>query len=187
MLDPRATPRRHVFAIPYDPDFIIGRSFWSLFPDDSEEGEEVFIFLRTPNPWRPEKVTEPGGDEHQFLVRFLWRAALRPHLRSTFVGIEALPLPILAACGFSEDELAHAGEGDDEWAGIVRTRILARTTELLESVDDHWPFLNWHVETSTPAAEFVEVLTLTEYRGRVGEEAWRVETFVDCRRDPGTE
>lgn len=134
-----------------------------------------------------EATTDDDDDlSTSFLCDPLWRAAERRHRFFTYVGLEALPPAVLARYGFDDAELALANSDSDsakdEWAATVRTRITEHILDLAAKVDVLRGYaIDWS-ETAWPAnvEDSFEVLTLDEYRKRVGEEMFGIETYADC-------
>jgi hypothetical protein len=183
--------KRHVLVYAYDPRWVVGRDIehYSTYCD-YDESEVVFIFLPrlgrvgTEVESAPEAELEPdtvmesellygfGNKKDTFIKKPLWFAAKkRLHRKVTFVGLETVPAPVLAQCGFTEAELALADNQEDaaEWVASVRAGIL----DIIHDMS----YL-FHGETA-PADHALEVLSLEEYRARVGDHMFDVETFAD--------
>lgn len=110
-----------------------------------------------------------------FLNNFLWCAAQRTHQTYTLVGIEGVP-PALLAKEFEldpEDVAARSRGPTDEWAKFVEQHVI----EAIKGVEyDH---IEEEEEVYREVEEVVEVLTMAQYRARVGDEVWASETFGD--------
>lgn len=122
-----------------------------------------------------------------FLEWFLGLVAGRTHASYTLVGLENVPASILALqLGLTADELALAPKprgmaecececesSDHAWARVVQDRTIEAVKALPSDADE------WLSDDESPRVieEEIEVLTMAEYRARVGEDIWARETF----------
>jgi hypothetical protein len=177
--------KRHVLLILYDPTwdglaapFNVNVPFWDA------ENHAVVIFRPCPRDERypapaPKRQEEESAET--FLRFFFKLVADRYHASYTLVGLENVPPHILGAeLGLSSDDLllaaAHQSSGDDDhWPRVVAERtmeaIRALPTDAGDFLSDDEEFLELD--------DIVEVLTVHEYRTRVGEEVWECEAFGD--------
>ncbi|GMK57517.1 hypothetical protein CspeluHIS016_0403510 [Cutaneotrichosporon spelunceum] len=178
--------KRHVVLVLYDPSwggleapFKVNVPFWDV------DVHAVFIFRPCPRDERflaPRFPRQDGNSTKTFLRCFFSLIAHRYHASYTLVGLENVPLCILAAelDLSSEDLLVAAGyqsTGDhDHWAGVVNERtieaIRALPTDVYEFLCDG--------EELPEVDDIVEVVTSNEYRSRVGEDVWVCESFGDA-------
>lgn len=170
--------RRHVFAVAYDPQWIVERDCSFHHLRVARPGDEVHIFLPTPTAWRPKGSLAPAMDATRFLHVHLLRAAAGLRERFIFVGVEALPRAVLVHYGFDDTELALDTESE-EWVAAVRTRILTRIEDLVQHADSVRRGSRIPKHPDQAVEDYVEVLTFAEYRARVGEDTYELHTLAD--------
>jgi hypothetical protein len=182
----RKEARHQVLLATYNPEWVAKNdlAYMSDWWSSRQVGHEITIFLPAEREGSPRGRLFDDGD--RFLALPMYRAARRTRERFTLVGIEAMPITLLKRYGFSDAELALAHDGtDEEWAAAVRTRILASIREIWgqpAQQNNHDPSRMLYFDR-LPVEDYIEILTLAEYRARVGEEEWELHTFGGF--DPG--
>jgi hypothetical protein len=182
--------RQHVLAVLYDSKRLHSDDCGTEHPRTRyTAGHEVYIFIPTTEQDPSEvELPDPAAESwpycgpEKFLRPPFYRAAYQVRDRFTLVGMETLPPRVFARYGFSEADLALATGDRDEWAATVRSRILDQMQDTSRGpvplryrrgTRNYWRF------DAPPVKDYVEVLTLAEYRARVEQEAWAVQTFAD--------
>jgi hypothetical protein len=116
--------------------------------------------------------------EQNYLARLFQTVAENcPKTTFTIVGLEGLPradlvspLPLL---------MASLDASHDDWALLVRSHVLAHIHDLVQQPR---PASQGHSnprDPNQPVHEYLEVLTLDEYRARIGDEMFELETYAD--------
>jgi hypothetical protein len=187
-----ASMTRQVVVVRFAPD--LPAMSWdpseqAEFPEGcSERVDGVFIFDESPDGEdavmdheNHEGIYEAMADElpmgRTFLHSFLAFAAHGEYKTYTFVGLEGLPRDAL------EKEFGVEIADGDDVAGAMRGWVLeairrVHTDEAEKDEDSDDEEERAPVDISD-LDDRVQVLTADEYRGRVGEEQWRFETFAD--------
>lgn len=110
-----------------------------------------------------------------FLWNYLWIAADRLHKSYTFVGLEEVAPELLALeFGLEVDDVIRRAQGPrDEWARFIAKHTLDAIERIPPDEDEERQMDKRTTE------EVVEVLTMEQYRTRIGEEAWVRESLND--------
>jgi hypothetical protein len=127
----------------------------------------VLIFRAAPLPGPIPPPLDLRREPSSFLADCVFLVTSRCYRSCTIVGLEGLPSHHLAAeLGLSEEEVAVADSDDGRWA-----KTLAQRAQV-------W----FREENFVPEEEpddYIEVLTMDEYRAHVGEERFRLTTLSD--------
>jgi hypothetical protein len=172
---------RHVILVLYDPEL-------PLYPVEVSSGwgtqllaetDCVFIFMEC-KAINDSREYEFQNDEWPtFLHQFIVRAAFPLHKSYTFVGLEGVPLDILKAELRLRDRHLVFRDDPDEWANVLEDGVIAMAGYVKpeERPDD-----GERVPITREPGDNLEVITLDEYRQRVGDEIFDLETFADMDR-----
>jgi hypothetical protein len=146
----------------------------------------VFIFIRSePGPQPRRATASTPRARNTFLEPFLRRVSRSIHKSYAFVGLEGVPRGVLEA----EFGIGKELQPDDpQWHSRFQEAVFEAVDAIPEDevAEDEYgqPYYN-DPDPKAPgkAADRLEVLTMDEYRKRVGEEAYVRETFADRDRN----
>lgn len=193
--------QRHVILVLYDPackglahDYRTDVPFW-------DAGTHcIMVFRACPSRLEGENAATRASDGSPstgsvgitFLNYFFFLVAERTHDSYTLVGLEDIPPPLLAIeLGLDADDLAlaprlgsegvgHSTDNADTWAQLVQDRVVQTISSFPSDTEE----LFGDTPGFRKIEDMVEVLTMDQYRARVGEDVWRLETFGDVLPPP---